>query len=328
MLATAVIVFREVLEAALRHRHRRRRHARRTYRPQPLARRGDRSGSHRRRPGRARHRPHRHDGERHRPGIVNAGRVGNCHHHARVAQPVDVVAGDELAANARSVGNGYPGRPGGMLGAADRRRARSAAGRRIRNGALPVRDRRIRGRRVVADAHGRPRRHHRGHCGRVHALCRTAADSAALVFRGDRRIGAVPWREHGVAGRALPHPGRRSAEPRVRPFWDTSGLLPQASIAGTLLHSLVGYQARPPGMQIVFYLHRPGRRRCRHGSGSTRAGSVPRGPQPLEAPCVLHGIRGRGSSGGSAHGRSRRLRLRSGRRIRRARNRLQVRRLG
>lgn len=38
------------------------------------------------------------------------------------------------------------------------------------------------------------------------------------------------------------------------PLWDTSGLLPQTSIVGTLLHSLVGYEARPAGMQIVFYL--------------------------------------------------------------------------
>ena len=38
------------------------------------------------------------------------------------------------------------------------------------------------------------------------------------------------------------------------PLWDTSALLPQTSVAGTLLHSLVGYEARPAGMQIVFYL--------------------------------------------------------------------------
>ena len=37
------------------------------------------------------------------------------------------------------------------------------------------------------------------------------------------------------------------------PVWDTSTLLPQTSIVGTLLHSLVGYDARPAGMQIVFY---------------------------------------------------------------------------
>jgi high-affinity iron transporter len=40
----------------------------------------------------------------------------------------------------------------------------------------------------------------------------------------------------------------------VTPLWDTSTLLPQTSIAGALLHSLVGYEARPAGMQIVFYL--------------------------------------------------------------------------
>jgi high-affinity iron transporter len=37
------------------------------------------------------------------------------------------------------------------------------------------------------------------------------------------------------------------------PLWDTSALLPQTSVAGTLLHSLVGYDARPAGMQMVFY---------------------------------------------------------------------------
>jgi high-affinity iron transporter len=38
------------------------------------------------------------------------------------------------------------------------------------------------------------------------------------------------------------------------PLWDTSAMLPQTSVAGTLLHSLVGYEAQPAGMQIVFYL--------------------------------------------------------------------------
>ena len=38
------------------------------------------------------------------------------------------------------------------------------------------------------------------------------------------------------------------------PLWDTSGVLPQSSVPGTLLHSLVGYDARPAGMQIVFYV--------------------------------------------------------------------------
>lgn len=38
------------------------------------------------------------------------------------------------------------------------------------------------------------------------------------------------------------------------PLWDTSALLPAESALGTLLHGLVGYDARPAGMQIVFYV--------------------------------------------------------------------------
>lgn len=38
------------------------------------------------------------------------------------------------------------------------------------------------------------------------------------------------------------------------PLWDTSAVLPQASLVGTLLHSLIGYEAQPAGMQIVFYV--------------------------------------------------------------------------
>ncbi|MCX7175150.1 MAG: FTR1 family protein [Proteobacteria bacterium] len=37
------------------------------------------------------------------------------------------------------------------------------------------------------------------------------------------------------------------------PLWDTSATLPESSIPGMLLHSLIGYDARPAGMQIVFY---------------------------------------------------------------------------
>ena len=38
------------------------------------------------------------------------------------------------------------------------------------------------------------------------------------------------------------------------PLWDTSALLPQTSIPGTLLRSLIGYEDRPAGMQIVFFV--------------------------------------------------------------------------
>ena len=38
------------------------------------------------------------------------------------------------------------------------------------------------------------------------------------------------------------------------PLWDTSALVSEQSILGMLLHSLMGYESRPAGMQIVFYL--------------------------------------------------------------------------
>jgi high-affinity iron transporter len=38
------------------------------------------------------------------------------------------------------------------------------------------------------------------------------------------------------------------------PLWDTSTFLPENGLPGMLLHSLVGYDSRPAGMQIVFYL--------------------------------------------------------------------------
>ena len=40
----------------------------------------------------------------------------------------------------------------------------------------------------------------------------------------------------------------------ISPLWDTSGLLPDDSITGKLLRSLIGYDSRPDGMQLVFYL--------------------------------------------------------------------------
>lgn len=40
----------------------------------------------------------------------------------------------------------------------------------------------------------------------------------------------------------------------VSPLWDTSEALPEKSVLGMLLHSLIGYDARPAGMQLVFYV--------------------------------------------------------------------------
>lgn len=38
------------------------------------------------------------------------------------------------------------------------------------------------------------------------------------------------------------------------PLWDASAMLPENSVPAILLHSLVGYEPRPAGMQMVFYL--------------------------------------------------------------------------
>ncbi|MFA6310711.1 MAG: FTR1 family protein [Sterolibacterium sp.] len=37
------------------------------------------------------------------------------------------------------------------------------------------------------------------------------------------------------------------------PLWDTSAVLPESSIPGMLLRSLIGYDARPAGMQMLVY---------------------------------------------------------------------------
>jgi high-affinity iron transporter len=69
------------------------------------------------------------------------------------------------------------------------------------------------------------------------------------------------------------------------PLWDTSVILPEDGVLGTLLHGLTGYDSRPAGMQIVFYLgalaaivsgmklaggqHRPGRGNQPKAAGQT-----------------------------------------------------------
>lgn len=38
------------------------------------------------------------------------------------------------------------------------------------------------------------------------------------------------------------------------PLWNTSAILPEQSVTGMVLHSLIGYDAQPAGMQLVFYI--------------------------------------------------------------------------
>jgi high-affinity iron transporter len=42
--------------------------------------------------------------------------------------------------------------------------------------------------------------------------------------------------------------------PLLTPAWDTSFLLTEGSLAGKMLHALVGYTARPAGSQVLVYL--------------------------------------------------------------------------
>jgi high-affinity iron transporter len=42
--------------------------------------------------------------------------------------------------------------------------------------------------------------------------------------------------------------------PLVSPIWDSSAFLSSRSTLGTLLHTLIGYDDRPSGMQTIFYL--------------------------------------------------------------------------
>lgn len=42
-------------------------------------------------------------------------------------------------------------------------------------------------------------------------------------------------------------------QPLATPLWDSSSLLPMDSLLGNLLHLFAGYEARPNGMQVLFY---------------------------------------------------------------------------
>ncbi|MEP6607332.1 MAG: FTR1 family protein [Burkholderiaceae bacterium] len=41
--------------------------------------------------------------------------------------------------------------------------------------------------------------------------------------------------------------------PLASPLWDTSSLVPSDSALGSALHVLIGYDARPSGMQVIFF---------------------------------------------------------------------------
>ena len=59
----------------------------------------------------------------------------------------------------------------------------------------------------------------------------------------------------GMAGQAARFLVQADLLPSLKsPLWDVSGVLPNDSAVGAVLHGLVGYDAHPAGMQVVFYV--------------------------------------------------------------------------
>ena len=59
----------------------------------------------------------------------------------------------------------------------------------------------------------------------------------------------------GMAAQAARFLVQADLLPSLRsPLWDVSGILPNESAFGAVLHGLIGYDAHPAGMQVVFYV--------------------------------------------------------------------------
>lgn len=59
----------------------------------------------------------------------------------------------------------------------------------------------------------------------------------------------------GLAANAADYLNQAGLLPALYPqLWDTSGVLSQSSVAGQFFHILVGYNDRPSAMQLIFYL--------------------------------------------------------------------------
>lgn len=59
----------------------------------------------------------------------------------------------------------------------------------------------------------------------------------------------------GMAGQAANFLVQADLIPSLAsPLWNTSAILPERSVPGMLLHSLIGYQEQPTGIQMLFYV--------------------------------------------------------------------------
>jgi hypothetical protein len=84
-------------------------------------------------------------------------------------------------------------------------------------------------------------------------LPRAAQHTSALSFRGDKRDDLLADGRLGGASGGLP----RAADviPALGgPVWDTTSILSDKSVVGKVLHSLLGYEARPSGVQVLSYV--------------------------------------------------------------------------
>ena len=88
---------------------------------------------------------------------------------------------------------------------------------------------------------------------------------AWLIYRGLLAIpagrlfsvtnGLIALLAAGMAGQAATHLARADIVPTLgEEIWDTSKLLPDDGLLGRALHALVGYSDRPMGVQILAYL--------------------------------------------------------------------------
>lgn len=86
----------------------------------------------------------------------------------------------------------------------------------------------------------------------------------SLLYRGLLRIPAgrlfqvTGWMilllASGLAASAAGYLTQAGVLPYQAPLWNTGAILPEKSVIGQLLHILVGYQAQPTPVQLAFYL--------------------------------------------------------------------------
>ena len=160
--------------------------------------------------------------------------------------------GRELAANARDAGERDPQRHEGTVGPDGGGGARGAA-RGLGDGALPLRrlalrPGRARDRWPRAGFSASPAaRSWAGFSTRGSCACRSSGSSRPprRSCSSSRRA----WRRRRRASSSR----RTSCPSLAAPLWDTSAVVPNDSAVGTVLRGLVGYEAQPAGMQVVFF---------------------------------------------------------------------------